>query len=191
MTSTIWYDGAARNRDEVIERVERDAIAFVATRVADFAADHTAWMLLVHELGVRIEFDRPNHYPTASMSPRIAGVGDELVVELSSELFSKSLESLHAAMLRAPWCLEAKLGPNRILLSVALDPVRCEHIELAIRTRSSELTAAIHRGIDAFLAVIRPDESPRVQAAVDDALHELKQIEAKKLAVVRASQTRR
>jgi hypothetical protein len=50
--ASIWYDGATRDRREAVERIERDALAFLAEALRAFEADDSPWLHLLDDLQV-------------------------------------------------------------------------------------------------------------------------------------------
>jgi hypothetical protein len=184
--ASIWYDGATRERREAVERIERDALAFLAEALRAFEADDSAWLHLLDDLQVPSDLDEVDDATFArGYSVRVGT--DRLVLRLSERL-PRQLEATHAALTRQPWCVDSQLHKGAIDLQVrALDRGVALRIEARLLSQARAVADGMKRSVAKLVAIAAPDPLPRVTAALDDATRRVDAIEAAKLDRLRAS----
>jgi hypothetical protein len=160
--SSIFYDGAMRERAVAIERIERDGTAYLARAVADFERDDGAWLLLIEELNVPTDLDDP-------------------------DLGTFARATFDALSSRA-WCSSPSLARGSVEWRVCgLDPATAERIEKSIALRARRTEDAMKRAIAQLASVVAPAELPRSSAALQLAAERVVALATAKMERVRAA----
>ena len=171
----IWYDGAKRARVEALERIERDALAFLEKSVGDFERDDAAWLLLLDGLDIPVDLDEPMER-TISYSYWISVTADEIAVSLSTFL-PRKLEATFAALGKQPWCFAPRLQKGYIEMQVrGLDPANVARIEKRLSGQARAVRHLLRRGVATLLSIAAPSPLPRVTDALDDAVRRVEAI---------------
>lgn len=182
----IWYDGATRGRQEAIDRIERDALAFLARAVSDFEANDSAWLLLLEGLDVPRDLDEPEE-GTFSRAYSIRVSDDRVIVYLSDRL-PRQLQATFTALAKQPWCFAPQLRKGAIEMQVRkLDPTHQARIESYISLEARAVCDAMRRGIAALVSIAAPSPLPRVASALDGALQKVEAVSTAKIERRRSS----
>lgn len=185
----IWYDGATRARHDAVERIERDALGFLAQAVRDFERDDSAWRLLLDDLDIPVGLDDPADYGYATISHAFSiNVTADLVVLGLCDLLPRQLAATFSALTKQPWCVAPRLHEGSIEMQVRrLGPAKAVRIEKELSLRARAVHDRMQRGIAKLISLVAPSPLPRVTDALDDARRTVEAISAAKIERLRCS----
>jgi hypothetical protein len=184
----IWYDGAMRDRREAVERIERDALSFLAQAGADFERDDTAWLRLLDDLTIPIGLDAED-YGTFARGYFITVTADHVVINLDPRL-PRTLDATFAALVAKRWCFAPRLSEGSIEMQVrGLDRAIAVQIEEDICRQARAVSDGMQRSIAKLVAIAAPDLPPRVSSALDDAIRRVEAVRSAKIERLTSSES--